>query len=271
MLDAKSVSVIAATVVFGPPQASPLAMRLLGSDLGQAFLLISMGHLGSALVLFLFFQALKPLIDRLRGFFAALWLRIRSREDGPEMPHRSLPFGPMTPGRKYFFMGSVAFTFAFGSFLGVTATQAVGMKRTRALLAVMLGCGLSVVFWVTAAFYLSRMMDPSLVTLGFVIFAVALVLRGRILQTRVARELVDLGTDSIRVLSLMADQISLSQIEEKTKLQMDQLNSIIEKLIEREYIVQEEMEFYQMTQDGMQRLGSLPDWIQEFLETGSDR
>jgi hypothetical protein len=270
LIDAQAISVIVATILFGPPQAAPLAMRVLESDLPQSMVLISVGHLGSALVLFLFFQALRPLIDRLMGYVVSFWFRIRFRKGKPQQQSRTLSFGPMTPGRKYFFMGTVAFVFAFGSFLGVAATQAVGMKRLRAFVAVMLGCSISVVFWVLTAYYLTKMIDPSLVTLGFILFALALVWRGKILQSRIGRELVEMGTDSMKVLTLISSRVSLGKIAEETQIQMDQLGLIIDDLTERKFIRQGGTEFYELTRKGMRDLESLPTWIRTMLEPKGD-
>jgi predicted transcriptional regulator len=240
-------------------------MRVLESDLPQSILLISVGHLGSALVLFLFFQALRPLIDRLMAQLSSLWYRIRFKEEKPQQSSRTLSFGPMSPGRKYFFLASVAFVFAFGSFLGVAATQAVGMKRPRAFAAVMLGCSLSIIFWVSTAYYLTKMIDPRLVTLGFIVFALALVWRGKILQSRIGRELVEMGADSYKVLVLLGNRITISKIAERTQLQMDQLGDIIEDLKEKQLIRQSGKEIYELTRKGMQDLDSLPTWIRKLL------
>jgi predicted transcriptional regulator len=270
MIDAQAISVIVATILFGPPQAAPLAMRVLESDLPQSILLISAGHLGSALILFLFFQALRPFIDRLMAHLSTLWFRIRSKEERPQRPSRTLSFGPMSPGRKYFFLASVAFVFAFGSFLGVAATQAVGMKRTRAFAAVMLGCSISVVFWVSTAYYLTKMIDPALVTLAFMVFALALVYRGKILQSRVGRELVEMGTDSFKVLALLGSRVSLSDIAEKTQIQIDQLGPIIQDLTERGFIRHSGKEIYELTRKGLRDLESLPTWIRTIIEQERD-
>jgi len=270
VLDAKAISVIVATILFGPPQAAPLAMRVLESDLSQSILLISVGHLGSALVLFLFFQALRPLIERLMAHLSALWLRIRFKGERPERPSRTLSFGPMSPGRKYFFLASVVFVFAFGSFLGVTATQAVGMKRTRAFAAVMIGCSISVVFWVSTAYYLTKMIDPALVTLAFIVFALALVYRGKILQSRIGRELVEMGTDSFKVLALLGSRVSLSDITDRTQIQIDQLGPIIQELKERGVVKQSGKEIYELTRKGMRDLESLPAWIRTIIDQERD-
>lgn len=265
MLDARSISVIAATILFGPPQAAPMAMRVLESDLSGALLFISLGHLGSALLLFLFFQAIQPLMVRLRGYFASLWLRIRSPGGKSTGPRKTLTFTPLTPGGKYFFLGTVAFVFAFGSFLGVAATQAVGMRRTRAFMAVMLGCGLSVVFWVLAAYYLTRMVDPVYVTLGFILFAIALMWRGKILRSRAVRELTNMGMDSLRVMYLIAEHADVNRIAEAMQIRVDQLGDIVEDLVDKGFIAQGGMEVYQLTQKGLRRLGSIPKWIRVSL------
>lgn len=266
MLDARSISVIAATILFGPPQAAPMAMRVLESDLSGILLFISLGHLGSALVLFLFFQAIQPLMERLRGYFGGLWLRIRSPGDRSTGARKTLNFTPLTPGGKYFFLGTVAFVFAFGSFLGVAATQTVGMRRTRAFLAVMLGCGLSVVFWVLAAYYLTRMIDPVYVTLGFILFATALMWRGKILRSRAVRELTNMGMDSLRVMYLIAEHADVNRIAESTQMRMDQLGKIVEDLMDNGFIAQGGIEVYQLTQKGLKRLGSVPKWIRVSLD-----
>ena len=105
MIDADALSVIMATITLGPPHAAPIAMKVLDSNLTEALLYLTIGHLGSALVFFLLFQLLKPIIDRLKGTLAVLLLKIKGDvKEGSQ----SLPFEVFSPGRKYFFLGTVA-------------------------------------------------------------------------------------------------------------------------------------------------------------------
>ncbi len=268
MIDAKGISVIATTVTLGPPHAAPIAMKVLESNLSDALLYLAIGHLGSALVLFLLFQAIKPLIERVRATFAYLWIKLRR---GTPEASSSLPFEIFSPGRKYFFLGAVAFVFAFGSFLGVGATQAVGMRRSRAFLAVMIGCGLSVIFWGLGAFYLSKMVDPMWVTLIFVIVATAFMARGKMMQNRVVIELMDLGADGLRVLHLVAQNLKPMSIAKATQLKLEETHRILQSLSSSGYIAKAGTELYEATADGIAKLAVLPESVQSLLTEGFGR
>ncbi len=268
MIDARSLTVIAVTVVLGPPQAAPIAMKMLGPDLGDVLLLLAIGHLGSAAVLFLFFQAIRSLVDRLKAMLSSAFIRIRPAHGARVLP--ALQLEAAGPGGRYFFMGTVAFVFAFGSFLGVAATQAVGMGRRRGFAAVMVGCGLSVIFWGLAAFYLSKAIDPIFVTLAFVAVAVGLVWRGRILQHRVVAEIRSVGANGLRVLSLVAQGVPVAGIAAQTQLRLQEIGSILEDLVRKGYVTSTGKEIYRVTSRGLDRLSALPQRIIRSLKAGSE-
>ncbi len=268
MIDVKTVSVIIATITLGPPQAAPMALGILNSGLTETLILLSVGHLGSALVLFLFFQLFKPVIERLKGLLGSIWQRIARRKEASREGPSSQPFGIMTPGQKYFFLGAVAFVFAFGSFIGVAATQAVGMRRSRAFAAVMIGCTISVLFWGMGAFYLSKAVDPMIVTVIFILLAVSLVWRGKILENRIVTEIKSLGANGLRVLILVAEEVSQRKIAAETQLRIEEIGSILEDLYEKGYISSAGQGLYRISARGFDRLKSIQNWIEFSLGLG---
>lgn len=259
MVDSKVVSILVATVILGPPQAAPMALGIMGEGLGGTLFLLAVGHLGSATFLLLFFELLEPLIARLRGFFGYLWLRLRGGEDAGKPA--TLSFQMMTPGSKYFFLGAVVFVFAFGSFLGVAATHAVGMRRWRAVAAVLLGCTVSVLFWSLAAYYLYQAIDPRLVTAIFLLLALGLISRGKILEHRFMAELRDLGAKGLRVLALLAYEMSPAKLAAETQIRGEEIVSILEELRRKGYVKSAGADLYRITSEGFYRLSQMPSWV----------
>ena len=250
---------IAATVVLGPPQAAPIAVRLMGPKLAEILLTLSVAHLGSALIIFLFFQAIGPLIQRLRAHLAGLWVRLSRGEKSHEKERTSPALLAINPGSKYYFLGTVAFVFAFGSFLGVAATQAVGMRRSRAFAAVIAGCALSVVFWSLAAHYLSMAIDPLFISLAFIAVALGSMWRGKILENRVIAELRNMGMDGLRALLLIAQDLSPMEIAREMNLRLEEFARLTARLQEEGYVVSTGKELYRATSRGLERLNALPE------------
>jgi len=275
VVDSKALSIIVATVLLGPPQAAPMATALLGYGMGKTLVLLSIGHLGSALFLFLFFQALRPGFERLRTLLSRLWVRLLPRKSASDDPRSRKSssvslLGMPRPGSRYFFLGAVAFVFAFGSFVGVAATQAVGMKRTRAFAAVMLGCTASVFFWVSSAFYLSKAIDPLVVTGVFIVIGAVLVMRGRIVENRLIDEIKDLGVNGLRVLTLLMEEVGPRRIADETQLRLDEIGSIMEDLSEKGYITSAGQGIYRITSQGLQRVANVPGWVKRSLGLGEE-
>jgi predicted transcriptional regulator len=109
------------------------------------------------------------------------------------------------------------------------------------------------------------MVDPVYVTLGFILFAIALMWRGKILRSRAVRELTNMGMDSLRVMYLIAEHADVNRIAEAMQIRVDQLGDIVEDLVDKGFIAQGGMEVYQLTQKGLRRLGSIPKWIRVSL------
>jgi predicted transcriptional regulator len=259
ILDAKTASVIAATIALGPPQAAPIAVRLMGPNLAEILLILSVAHLGSALIIFLFFQAIGPLIRRLRTWLAGAWVRLSGREQSHKEESAIPALMGVKPGSRYYFLGTVAFVFAFGSFLGVAATQAVGMRRSRAFVAVIAGCALSVVFWGLMAHYLSMAIDPLFISLAFIAVALGSIWRGKILENRVVSELRNMGTDGLRALLLIAQDLSPTEIAREMNLHLEEFTKLMARLQEEGYVVSTGKELYRATSRGLKRLNRLPE------------
>ncbi len=248
-----------------------MSIAIMGLGIEKAMALMAFGHLGSALFLLFFFELISPLIEKIRGFLGYLWIRIKQKRGLKPIEERSsVPFQVMTPGSKYYLLGAVAFVFAFGSFVGVAATKAVNMKRSRAFAAVLIGCGISVVFWSLVAYYLSRTIKPWLITLVFLVLALALLWRGKILENRFMSEIRKLGIRGVQVLYLMAYEASPRKIAARSQMGIDEITKVLEELRRKGYVTSVGQDIYELTSRGLDRAGRLPGWLVESLKSDEE-